>query len=332
MYFKLSFAVTNEDLPADKFDDECIKHLNINALYNVSHDEDFSNQIHEWTKEFKSKFIKYYLQIWDSSTDKEFREKRCRDFNYWVKYIIDQVNKIVKTKPKASEYANQIKERAELILNDRNIYGCKLDIADTTEERYIKKQLDNFCENRDAFEKKLKNYNHKECEKYKNYIKMRKDAFIRFMASRTIKNNTYLHINEKCNFDKGCAIFPQIRCDSIRNEVIKEEQSSENELCVSSVKYPSFVSLQEGSPENTEDSFPVKKILSVSTPVAGAIAFSVVLYKFSPIGSFLNRGRNNFNPLQDGFDQQENQDFLGSPDFLNTNPDNNIYQIAYHTT
>ncbi|SBT73467.1 hypothetical protein POWCR01_000115400 [Plasmodium ovale] len=336
MYFFIlihySQAVTNEDLPADKFDDECIKHLNINALYNVSNDEDFSNQIHKWTEEFKSKFIEYYLQIWNSSKGKDFREKRCRDFNYWVKYIIDQVNKIVKTKSIASKFANEIKERGDLLLNDKITYGCKLDIADTSEKRYIKKQLDNFCENRDSFETKLKQYNHKECEKYKNYIKMRKDAFITFMASGAIKDKDFLHISEKCNFDKGCAIFPQIQCDSTRNKVIKEEQSSENELCVSSVKYPSLASLQEGSSENTEDSFSVKKFLSVSTPVAGAIAFSVVLYKFSPIGSFLNRGSNNFNPLQAAFDQQETQDFPGSPDFLNTNPENNIYQIAYHTT
>ncbi|SBT72730.1 PIR protein [Plasmodium ovale] len=322
-------AVTDGDLPADKFDTECIEHLNINELNDVLDHEDYSDKIEKWVENFNSKLISYYIENWDKSKEKNFRDKLCRDFNYLLGDVIDKVKKKVKNTTKASAMVRKIKERANLIFKDDHIFKCPLDIRGTEEERYIKKELDNYCENRDSFENKLKPYDHTVCEKYKNYISYTKNKFINFFSHRSIENRDYLKISENCNFDKKCGIFPQIQCDSNGNKVIKV-LSSENELCVSSIKYSPPAPLQEGDQESTESS--LKKILSVSTPVAGAIAFSLVLFKFAPVGSLLNRGRSNFNPLQDDFDQPETQDFLNSQDFLGTNPENSMYQIAYHTT
>ncbi|SBT01733.1 PIR Superfamily Protein [Plasmodium ovale curtisi] len=329
---QLQYAVTDEDLPADKFDKEFNEHLNINELNNVLDYEDYSDKIEKWVENFNSKLISYYLENWNKSTDNNFRDKLCRDFNYWLRDVIDKVKKKVKNTSKANDMVDKITERAKLIFTDDYVFKCPLDMRGTEEERYIKKELDNYCENRDSFENKLTSYDHTVCEKYKNYISYAKNKFIHFFSYRSIENRDYLKINENCNFDKRCGIFPQIQCDSNKNKVIREVLSSENELCVSSIKYSPPAPLQEGDQESTESSPSLKKILSVSTPVAGAIAFSVVLFKLAPVGSLLNRGRSNLNPLKDDFDQPETQDFLNSQDFLGTNPENSMYQIAYHTT
>ncbi|SBT55093.1 PIR Superfamily Protein [Plasmodium ovale wallikeri] len=317
-------TITEEDLPAKIFDDELIKELYIEKLDNVLETEDFSDRIEAWYKEYDSKFFTYYMQKWNKYKNTDIRDKRCRDVNYWVKYVIDKINKIVKNKSTASNIVDQITQRASLILNEQIVYGCPLDISGTSLLRDIKKELDNFCENRDSFEKKLENYNHTECEKYKNYIKITKNSFIKYFSSVATENRDYLKINEKCNFNKGCAIFPQIQCDLDKNKIIREEQSSESERCVSSIKYTAPLSSHSES-ETTDNSFPLKKILSVSTPVAGALAVSLVLYKISPIGSWLHGDGSTFH-------QSETQDFLDSADLLNTNSLSDTYPIAYHAT
>ncbi|SBT00594.1 PIR Superfamily Protein [Plasmodium ovale curtisi] len=318
------YIITEKDLPAKIFDAELIKELYIEELDNVLDTEDFSDKIEAWYNKYNSNFYTYYMQKWNEYKNSDIRDKRCRDVNYWVKYVIDKISKIVKNESTASKFVNNIKERASLILNKQIVFSCPLDISGTMLLREIKKNLDNFCENRDSFEKKLENYNHIECEKYKNYIKMTKNSFITYFSSGVIEDRNYLNINSKCNFDKGCAIFPQIQCDLDRNQIIREEQSSESERCVSSIKYREPLSLGSES-ETTDNSFPLKKILSVSTPVAGALAASLVLYKLSPIGSWLHRDGSSFH-------QSETQDFLASADHLNTSPLSATYPISYQST
>ncbi|SBT01513.1 PIR Superfamily Protein [Plasmodium ovale curtisi] len=314
--------LSENDLPSKIFDDECNKRLNIEALNNVQDAKYLNQSIETWAVNFKNEFIPFFKEKLSSSQNKVFREKRCRDFNYWVFHVIEKIREIEKDAVKKNDNIEGIKEFTEKIFRENNEFGCSLDIKGTTEQRFIKKELDNFCENRDSFKKKLSSYNHAECEKYKNYINMTISSFNEFILTGHTKENAYLHINDECNFNKRCAIFPIIQCYSNEMVVTEHVETSENEPCKNIDEY-----LKATWNYNT-----IKNLLPVSSPVAGVIVISLALYKFFPIRSWISRERSNFNILPDGFNKPEMPDFLDLPDFVNDISENNMYQIAYHIT
>ncbi|SBS94861.1 PIR Superfamily Protein [Plasmodium ovale curtisi] len=319
---KEEHILKDKDLPSKLFDNECIQRLNIDELSNVLKVEELKKPIELWALEFKNNFSPYFNEILRSSKDIDFRRKRCRDFNYHVKNIIDRISVIVQETSRANDVINGIKQYMENIFREKTPLVCSLDLDITEEKNIVKKNLDDFCENKDSFKKKLENYNHALCEKYKSYIHMTKISFNTYIEGGAIKDKEYLHINDKCNFDKRCAIFPIIQCYSNEIVVIESAESGENELCKLINEYP----------EIKGNSHTLKKIIFISSPIAGVVALSFAFYKFSPIGSWIHRGGNNFNTLQDGFNKRETKGFGGSPDFLNTSSDNSTYKIAYHTT
>ncbi|SBT47302.1 PIR Superfamily Protein [Plasmodium ovale wallikeri] len=313
--------LSDNDLPANFFDDECNKRLNIETLNNVEDSKYLAKPIETWADEFKDKFTSYLDDKLNSSQDIDFRKKRCRDFNYWMFYVIEKIRKIVKEADRVRNNIDGIKEFAKSVFRENNVYGCSLDIEGTTIPRYIKKELDNFCENRDSFEKKLKEYDYTDCEKYKNYINMTINTFNSFIFSGATKDNSYLHISDECNFDKRCSIFPIIQCYSNGMVVTEHVETSENEPCKNIDAYL----------EAPGSSHTIKKILSVTSPIAGVAAFSLILYKMFPTRFLMHKMRSNFNPLENDFEQLESQDFLGPPNFLNNKSNDGAYQIAYHT-
>ncbi|SBT56608.1 PIR Superfamily Protein [Plasmodium ovale wallikeri] len=316
------YILSDKDLPAQIFDDKCNDRLNIGILSNVYNSEELENPIEIWIVKFKDQFEQYFKKELKRSEENAIREKRCRDFNYWVFHVINQIQEIVKDSGKVKDNTDGIKAFTEGLFRTNNEFGCSLDIDGNREQRDIKKKLDNFCENRDSFKKKLSSYNHTECEKYKNYVNMTISSFNKFILKGYTKKNDYLYINEKCNFNKRCAIFPIIQCYSNEMVVTEYVETSENEPCKNIDEYLEAIWNYDT----------IKSILSASSPVAGIIVISLALYKFSPIKSWISKEKSKFNILPDGFEEPEISDLLDLPDFVNDIPGNDMYKIGYHTT
>ncbi|SBT72737.1 PIR protein [Plasmodium ovale] len=314
--------LSEKDLPAKNFDDKCNERLNIGMLSNVYDAKELESPIEAWVVDFKDQFEQYFKEELKSSEEKAFREKRCRDFNYWVFHVIHKIRDIVKDSVQVKDNTEGIKVFTEGLFSRNAEFGCSLDIDGNRERREIKKKLDNFCENRDSFKERLNPYNHTECEKYKNYINMTISSFNNFISGGYTKENAYLHINEKCNFNKRCAIFPIIQCYSNEMVVTEHVETSENEPCKNIDEYLEAIWNYDT----------IKNILSESSPVAGIIVISLALYKFSPIKSWISKEKSKFNILPDGFEEPEISDLLDLPDFVNDIPGNDMYKIGYHTT
>ncbi|KMZ85829.1 hypothetical protein PVBG_01339 [Plasmodium vivax Brazil I] len=199
-------AKNDKDLPATKFDNDFRKCANLDIL----EDAIFSNgniNFYSGHKNFMSNLIHCYTKQ-TLNFDTKLHEKRCRDLNYYVDFAIDLVSKVKirdsrrNTKLLHEQQIDEIKSDINEIFNTRVNFKCS-----RTEEVYSweatrRKQLDDYCENRDHLVSCISKGS-AECEKLKELVD---SNFEKFLSNKCLISN-YEEKNNPFNIHQNCTLY-----------------------------------------------------------------------------------------------------------------------------
>ncbi|SBT75393.1 PIR protein [Plasmodium ovale] len=203
--------------------------------------------------------------------------KRCRDINYWF-------DKETETRESQHEYKN-VSDCAFALFNSikwnkqNNDIICKRQKSiHTTDERELRKILDDFCEIRNNLRcTMLEGFN--ECLMYNNYIQKKK---VDFFGKKNVCKDNSCKIDEKCTLADMDITFPSINCHELHN-VQKLDQKEPLTTKYSSLEIGFFL------------------IVSFLT----FFLISLFLYKMTPFGSLLRNYLSRKNIIKEKMNEKE---------------------------
>ncbi|SBS94800.1 PIR Superfamily Protein [Plasmodium ovale curtisi] len=230
--------------------------------------------------------------------------KRCRDVNYWFDKETENLESEKERKSIsgcAFALFNSIK------WNKQDSYGiCKREKSmHTTDERELRKNLDDFCEIRNNLRcTMLKSFN--DCLQYNNYIEKKKKYFSR---ETNLCNDNACEIDANCTLNNIDITFPSINCYELHN-VKKEDQKESIEANYSSLEIGFFL------------------ILSF----LALFLISLFLFKMTPLGSLIRNYLIRKNIIKKKMNEEE-YDELFQYSFNSEPPDsgNRGYYVDYTT-
>ncbi|SBT55464.1 PIR Superfamily Protein [Plasmodium ovale wallikeri] len=328
-------TLENADLPAKDFDDKwktATKFLEFSDPVNL---KSKINDIKEWIENFDKKlFMIYDADSLGGIKDKQ--DKRCRDLNYYVNYVLHYIPEITKD----TENVAQIKHDFQTYLNaifakwekfsTPTKFDCKRKVKEYTSKMDLIKSLDDYCENRNAFKNKLMQYNKITCCKYAKHVNEMKRLFHKYILSNQVdKDDESFNIEENCSLKKFGKTFPNVTC----NDDDMSEIESDDLLDPYGTGYL-FSSQQHMSPgihmENSLSSSPTKIALTSVSTLLGACLSGLYLYRHSFVGSMLRNLQNkNHISNEDTYDDINGMFSEGASHYLSTPADNDKFYISY---
>ncbi|KMZ92001.1 hypothetical protein PVMG_05487 [Plasmodium vivax Mauritania I] len=196
-------AKNDKDLPATKFDNEFRECAKLDTL----EDAVFSNgntDFYKGHKNFMSNLIHCYTKQ-TLNFDTKLHEKRCRDLNYYVDFAIDLVSKLEirdsrrNTKLLHEQQIDEIKSYVKELFNTTAKLNCSRTVKDYSWETSMRKELDDYCENRDHLVSCIGNGSDK-CEKLKKLVDTNFKTFLsnKCLISNYKKESNPFNIHENC--------------------------------------------------------------------------------------------------------------------------------------
>ncbi|SBT85019.1 PIR protein [Plasmodium ovale] len=286
------------------------------------------NNVENWINTFKEKL----LTIYDTTILGDFnnvQDKRCRDLNYYISYVLYYIPKITKH----TEDSTEIIDRFERFINgifslwgklgSQANFKCSRAQKEYTTKMDLIKELDDYCENKRAFKTKiLEKYDKTTCCKYAKLVNQMKRDFHKYILNGHVKKD-----DEDFHFDNNCTLkdigqtFPDITCnENSISEIKSDELPTPYGHGHSSVIYP----------EDSFNSSPAKIAFTSVSTLLGACLSGLYLYKHSFIGNWLRNSQNkNIFPTEDIYDDVNNK-FSETPlQYLDNPEENNTFNIAY---
>lgn len=169
--------------------------------------------------------IKYFKDT-SNNFSSYILEKRCRDINYYVDFVLGNISKLQPDAQQAVLLKDQVNAVVQLSFDKSNAFKCERNAKEYKSELYLRKKLDDYCENRRSFQGNLKKGDPTLCCKYSNHVKETKSTFNRYITQRAIdKDHEDFHIDDECTLRNMEVTFPEVTCDTfdmsgIRNEKI----------------------------------------------------------------------------------------------------------------
>ncbi|SBT57205.1 PIR Superfamily Protein [Plasmodium ovale wallikeri] len=277
------------DLPAKDFDDKwntATKFLEFSNPVNLKSTID---DIEQWINNFD----KQLLMIYDVNTLgdlRDIREKRCRDLNYYINYILHYIptitnntKKDIETIQKFKTYLNAIFDKWEKF-STTEMFKCKRVAKEYTYKMDLIKLLDDYCENRNAFKKKLAEYDETTCCKYAKHVSEIKRSFHDYILRHTVsKQEDDFHIEDNCTLKRFGETFPNVICtDTGMSEIKTDELPTQYGHIYSHGTYP----------EDSIHSSPTKIAVTSVTTLLGVCLSGLYLYRHSFMGNRLSNSKN----------------------------------------
>lgn len=123
------------------------------------------------------------------------------------------------------------------------------------------KLLDDYCENRNAFKKKLSEYNEKTCCKYAKHVNEIKSSFHDYILRHNVtKQEDDFHIDDNCTLKRFGETFPNVICTDTGMSEIKTDELP--------ISYGHIYS-HETYPEDSINSSPTKIAVTSVTTLLG---------------------------------------------------------------
>ncbi|SBT84516.1 PIR protein [Plasmodium ovale] len=314
----------DDDLPEKDFDDKWKKETNFLEFENTVNSRGKINNMQKWIDDFDGKILNLYDYVY-LDTFGNLEDKRCRDLNYYVNYIIHYIPEITQKRSDVADIIQRFKAFLKAKFKSWIKFKCTLKEEDYTNKMYLIKALDDFCENKKAFKKKLEKYDQITCCKYAKHVNERKSFFITMISNgQADRDNENFHFDEKCTLKDFGETFPDIIC----NEKDMSETKS-NEL-------PNIYSqghLPEPIPEDSFNASPTKIALTSVSTIFGACLSGLYLYRHSFVGSMLRniQKRNNISH-EDAYEDVNGMFSEDHSHYINTPQANDRFYIAYNTT
>ncbi|SBT54086.1 PIR Superfamily Protein [Plasmodium ovale wallikeri] len=325
----------SEYLPANDFDDKWKTATNFLQFENAVILEENIDNMEKWIKHFDGQIV----QIYDGQSidiSKNMQDKRCRDLNYYINYVLHYITRITKNTENVTEIISDFQKfldakfNAWKLLSNGLNFKCERDKKDYTSKMEIIKKLDDYCENKNAFKEKLAQYDKTTCCKYSNHVKERKLFFHNVISSYpTYKNDSDFHIDDNCTLKNFGKIFPNIICNGgIMTEIETDELPF-------SYGYGYSYGYQQpmSSGANPEESFnnsPTKIAFTSVSTLLGACLSGLYLYRHSFIGNMLRNVQNrNIISHENTYDEISEMISEVPSQYLDNPENSNRFYIAY---
>ncbi|SBT56884.1 PIR Superfamily Protein [Plasmodium ovale wallikeri] len=314
------------DLPAKDFDDKWKNETNFIKFSNAVHMKEKIDKVKDWVYNFDRKILNFY----DVNPIDEFihiQDKRCRDLNYYINYVLFYIPKVTKDTENSKEITEYFEGFVTGIFsswkNDQSgkKFKCTRMDKDYTTTMDLIKELDDYCENKNAFIKKLEKYDKTVCCKYANHVKDRKTFFQKVILMGHIeKNDEHFHFHDKCTLKDIGETFPDIIC----NEKNMSETKSNELPLYGHGQLPLTYS------EDSLNSSPTKIALTSISTLLGACISGLYLYRHSFIGNMLRNSKNkNIITHENAYDDVNGMFSEGPSHYINTPQANDRFYIAY---
>ncbi|SBT73159.1 PIR protein [Plasmodium ovale] len=320
-------TVGEKDLQENIFDEKWREATNFSDFSNAALLPSKIDDMEKWMSTFKTQL----LNIYDNNILGDLvrvRDKRCRDLNYYINYMLYYIPKITKETENSSEIIDSfqrfVKEkfRAWELFSTEEKFKCERVKNEYNFKMDLIKKLDDYCENKKVFKNKLKPYEYVTCCKYATYVLDKKRSFHNLISSHYLsKQEDGFHINDECTLKKFGETFPNVIC--------KENDMSEIEIDELPTSYR-HGHLPETYPEDSMNSSPTKIAVTSVTTLLGACLSGLYLYRHSFKGSRLRNSQEGNIFSHDGIYDDATEKFSESPlHYLDIPQQNNQFYIAY---
>ncbi|SBT57325.1 PIR Superfamily Protein [Plasmodium ovale wallikeri] len=328
-------TLDENDLPENVFDSNWKDATKFSEFSNNALLSKKMNNMENWIKTFKEKLFTIYTDntLGDVS---HTQDKRCRDLNYYISYVLYYIPKITKS----TEDFTDIIDRFEVFLKGlfsswRNINSMTKFKCERTDKLYtpkmdLIKELDDYCENKKNFQETLQTYDYRTCCKYATYVRDKKRSFyVYILRGYTSKNDDDLHIDNNCTLKDFGKTFPNVTCIG---GIMSEIEDDELQIPYGH-GYLSSSQQQESSGKGQEDSFnssPTKIALTSVSTLLGACLSGLYIYRHSFVGSMIRNFQNrNHISHEDTYDDVDGMFSEGPLHYVDTLQENNAFHITY---
>ncbi|SBT72985.1 PIR protein [Plasmodium ovale] len=318
-------VLTSDDLYTSKFDEEWKNSIRLDSLHNAYSGYPIEGTMENWIDNFKTVLLNSMITN-SSENDENIRAKRCRDFNYWVDYVKYYIQNMKNTKGNIDNEIGKFTIMVEALFKSTSIYKCKREMRDYSIQTHMRKELDDFCENRNhLFTQSTTNET-----KRKKLIKLIKDKYKDFYRHKLIpadssqKEGSIFHISDECTLHDitktflyymchGKTISPSDYWNSYTLKCSPDDTLDNEEYFVSG--------------ELSEDSNPPRTpfviVLSTSLTLLGIALIYFILYKFSPLGTYIHKSK--MRKINDNINE-----FEDNPPFYASNSELRQQYISYY--
>ncbi|KMZ77607.1 hypothetical protein PVIIG_01576 [Plasmodium vivax India VII] len=217
------------NLPAELFYNKLIKNIEEDDESLNSNHAHISTEKEEiyWLKNLLRKLIRNYKYIGDDYNVLS-KEKRCRDVNLWLDSEINTYNEKTNgnqvVRPYWRNYIETVWQQLQYRNKDINCYRQINNFP--LKDMHKRKELDDFCENRNYYENNLKNYfSEGKCQEYAQYVADKKESILG--NAKSVSNGFYnyadvYNLSDKCSLQNIEETFLQVEC---RNECMYQKKT-----------------------------------------------------------------------------------------------------------
>ncbi|SBT57573.1 PIR Superfamily Protein [Plasmodium ovale wallikeri] len=317
------------DLPAKDFDVKWKKDTNFSEFEDAVNSEDKINDMKNWIIRFDGKL----LDIYKESSTAEFihiQDKRCRDLNYYINYMLHHIPIITNQTEDATEIKEKFQRFVQAIFTGWIKFKCTHVQKDYTPTMFLIKELDDYCENKNAFKTKLNKYDKITCCKYANHVNETRRSFNKYILNGIVnKDDRNFHIDDKCTLKNSGETFPNVICNE---KYISVSKSDELPIPLVNGYLPNYQQhmLRGTLPEDSFNSSPTKIALTSVSTILGACISGLYLYRHSFIGSMLRNFQNrNHISNEDTYNDVNEMFSEGTSHYLDNLQENDRFHIAY---
>ncbi|SBT58123.1 PIR Superfamily Protein [Plasmodium ovale wallikeri] len=285
--------ITDENLPSSIFDDDFTKSIELESLEDALFQNKQQDFVDTWSKKFTKTFLYYYNEK-SKGWPKDIHNKRCRDFNYFADYITDLILQIGSKGEKGKkidipkEHIDSMKENLKLLFTKSDGFNCVRVENEYTTQLYIRKRLDDFCENKNHLIKCL-NKNKGQCKNITKFINDKYKIFFNDKSCITDPNpmeKKFFNINEKCTFYDIPTTFSCKECNdyNVPNDIYTIPHCPRGNVSI-------FDDVDEYEHQYVDRTSSVEKIIEYVVytcfTLLGITLFFLIIRKIIPLGNFL---------------------------------------------
>ncbi|SBT33202.1 PIR Superfamily Protein [Plasmodium ovale wallikeri] len=316
------------ELPSKINDITLAKGVNYNILKSFIESNKIQ-QIKIWFSKFENNF-RHYVRSQLQSWPKNNSDKRCRDVNY----ILDVINEKIKgiKKYKFDLDLHKMNSTAKFILFNHPNLKCSRNgyVNMGNKHKYIKKLLDNLCEDINYIRTNIDEIKGKHvCKSMMTKITTNKDRLNEQLTSDIDRTNEIFKIGDDCTIDKIGSMIDSITCNGESEEFSSTvragaERVSENEEFgeeAGAEEIQQYLSESESSSSI--------KSSSIGLSLSGIVATGVLLYRTTPLGTWVNTNILKRSSI-DSLDTHTSEDIvMNNFDPIHSSL-NHDYDIPYH--
>ncbi|SBS93895.1 PIR Superfamily Protein [Plasmodium ovale curtisi] len=331
-------SIKVSDLPSVKFNEKLKRSIDYDTFKSYYKIETSEETIDNWINGFKSKIEEYLI---NSSDDISTNDKRCRDFNYYIKDIINKIDSLSDDMWKKSMWSKKIKEFTYNHFSSIQGFTCKE--SNIYRPTNVKNFFD-FCEDNDFIQTHINEVKKsKECQSIIDHMSDRKNTLIGI--KNIIQRKIYLfQMTNTCTPSIIDSIYPTFECTSYAKQGLELNDNGSHgnhsdghtlggiSTDESITPFGEVTHDRQESSSHSEGNDSNYAIGLVSLPVIGISVFAFLLYKFTPFRPMMHSYFKNKLNTTINHDDESTDEMLSNTLNLNDIYSENMqYNLSYQT-